>query len=128
MGLHSRDVYFFGYLIQSRGDNPEGEDYNLILKRLNKTRYTTSKLCEVCPRTGILFLAHIYNIYNCVWWDFFCVIFPPFIMSDSHLVGIWWLGKTQCDISDVQMEFCQIACKQTDALWGLFSSKNSQFS
>ena len=33
------------------------------------------------------------NIYICVWWEFDCVIFPPFIMmSDSHLVGIWLVG------------------------------------
>ena len=45
--------------------------------------------CNSCFFMMVSFIMAYSNSYICVWWEFDCVIFPPFIiMSDSHLVGI----------------------------------------
>ena len=42
-------------------------------------------LPSLTPPLIVIFII----IYVCVWWEFDCVIFPPFIiMTDSHQVGI----------------------------------------
>ena len=51
------------------------------------------------------------NIYICVWWEFDCVIFPPFIiMSDSHLVGIWLVGICWVTIIVMVWSYCDLLC------------------
>ena len=42
-----------------------------------------------CTRDFLLESLRV-SLCVCVWWEFDCVIFPPFIiMTDSHMVGMW---------------------------------------